>query len=137
MSNTDDVRWRQRLENFGKALRQLEAACDREEYSDLERAGLVQMFEFSIELAWKTLKDLLFAEGYDEKTPRSVIRRSFEVEYLGEDDAETLLDALKKRNLLSHIYEEETAEEAVRLIREKYFPALRKLFGTLRDKEEQ
>ena len=80
MSNTDEIRWQQRLENFGKAISQLETACSRDEYSDLERAGLVQMFEFSFELAWKTLKDLLFSEGYDEKTPRSVIRRSFEVE---------------------------------------------------------
>jgi len=44
------------------------------------------MFEFSFELVWKTFKDLLFSEGYNEKTPRSVIRRSFEVEYLTEED---------------------------------------------------
>ncbi len=44
MSNTDEIRWQQRLENFQKALTQLERACQKEEYSDLERAGLVQMF---------------------------------------------------------------------------------------------
>ena len=81
-----DIRWKQRFENFTKALEQLEAACDLDSYSDLERAGLVQMFEFSFELVWKTFKDLLFSEGYNEKTPRSVIRRSFEVEYLTEED---------------------------------------------------
>ena len=78
MSNSDEIRWQQRLANFRKALLQLEAACDLEEYSDLERAGLVQTFEFSFELGWKTLKDLLFYGGFDERTPRDVIRRAFE-----------------------------------------------------------
>ncbi|MEA3385913.1 MAG: HI0074 family nucleotidyltransferase substrate-binding subunit, partial [Thermodesulfobacteriota bacterium] len=106
MSNTDEIRWQQRLENFGKALSQLEAACDKKEYSDLERAGLVQMFEFSFELSWKVLKDLLFYEGYNVKSPREVVRKSFEMEYINEDDSEVFLDAIRKRNLLSHTYEE-------------------------------
>lgn len=135
MSNSDEIRWRQRFENFTKALAQLETACNQDSYSDLERAGLVQMFAFSFELAWKTLKDLLFAEGYDEKSPRAVIRRSFEVEYLTEEDSEIFLDALQKRNLLSHTYEEEIAEAAVALIKQTYFPALKRAFNTLRDKQ--
>jgi nucleotidyltransferase substrate binding protein (TIGR01987 family) len=134
MSNTDEIRWQQRLENFGKALSQLEVACNKEEYSDLERAGLVQMFEFSFELGWKTLKDLLFYEGYDEKTPRKVIRKSFEMEYISEDDSEVFLDALGKRNLLSHTYEEETALEAESLIKEQYCPLLRRIYDTLESK---
>jgi len=135
MSNTDEIRWRQRLENFAKALGQLETACDQDSYSDLERAGLVQMFEFTFELAWKTLKDLLFVEGYDVKTPRAVIRRSFEVEYLTEEDSEVFLDALQKRNRLSHVYEEEMAEAALSLIRQTYFPVLKRACNTLRDKQ--
>jgi len=134
VSNTDEVRWHQRLENFRKALAQLEAACDLDEYSDLERAGLVQTFEFSFELGWKTLKDLLFYDGYDEKTPRDVFRRAYEVGYMNEEDAETGFDALDKRNLLSHTYDEETAEEAVGLIKEKYTPILLRLRDKLLDK---
>jgi nucleotidyltransferase substrate binding protein (TIGR01987 family) len=135
MSNADEIRWQQRLENFAKALAQLEVACDQDSYSDLERAGLVQMFEFSFELAWKTFKDLLFSEGYDEKTPRAVIRRSFETEYLTEEDSEVFLDALQKRNLLSHVYEEEIAEAALALIKQTYFPVLKRAYNTLRDKQ--
>ena len=63
MSTTDKIRWQQRWENFGKALSQLKVACGKDDYSDLERAGLVQMFEFSFELSWKVLKDLLFFQG--------------------------------------------------------------------------
>ncbi len=134
MSNTDEIRWQQRLENFGKALSQLEAACDKEDYSDLERAGLVQMFEFTFELSWKALKDLLFYEGYELKSPREVIRQSFVMEYISENDSEVFLDALGKRNLLSHTYEEEMALEAERLITREYYPLLRRVYDALEKK---
>ena len=121
----------QRLEGFESALSQLTDACAITEYSDLERAGLVQTFEFSFELAWNTLKDLLFYEGYDEKVPRSIIRRSFEAGYLGEDDWEALLDALDKRNLLIRTYRKELALEAEALIKNHYHPALLRIHATL------
>ena len=136
MSDPGVPRWRQRLENFQKAMDRLRQACALESYSDLERAGLIQTFEFSFELGWKTLKDLLFHEGYDEKTPRAVIRRAFEAGHLDEKDTELWLEALGKRNLLSHTYEEEAAELAVRLIKEDFQPLLaRTLASLLRFKE--
>ena len=135
MSNTDEIRWRQRLEHFGKALSRLEAACKKKDYSDLERAGLVQMFEFTFELSWKVLKDLLFYEGFDLKSPREIIRQGYVMEYVNEDDSEIFLDALGKRNLLTHTYEEETALEAERLIKEQYYPMLRRVYDTLEKKQ--
>jgi nucleotidyltransferase substrate binding protein (TIGR01987 family) len=134
MSNAGQSRWRQRLENFGKALAQLETACRKDSYSDLERAGLVELFELTFELAWKTLQDLLFYEGLAVNAPREVIRKALGVRYLDEPETETLLDALDKRDLLSHTYEQRTAEEAEELIRSHYTPALRKLCDRLRNK---
>ncbi len=122
-----------RLENFRKAFDQLRQACGMNSYSDLERAGLIRVFEFSFELGWKTLKDLLFHEGFDEKTPRAVIRRAFETGHLDQADAELWLEALEKRNLLSHTYDEATAQLALELIRNEYFPLLKRtLFSLLR-----
>lgn len=135
MSNTDEIRWQQRLANFGKAMSQLDAATKENEYSDLERAGVIKTFEFSFELAWKTLKDLLFYEGYDEKTPRDVLRRAFEAGYLEEDAAETALDALDKRNLLSYTHDERATKEAVVLIKYRYAPMLQGLLTRLRDRQ--
>lgn len=134
MANLDETRWQQRHDNFGKALAQLEAACVQGRYSDLERAGLVQMFEFTFELAWKTLKDVLFYEGYATDAPRETIRKAFELGYLDAADSEVLLDGLLKRNLLSHTYEERTAKEAETLIKQRYTPALRKIFDQLRQR---
>lgn len=135
MANSDETRWQQRLKSFGRALAQLETACKQNEYSDLERAGLVQMFEFTFELSWNTLKDLLFYEGFDATTPREAIRQAFVAEYLNEADTEVFLDALNKRNLLSHTYDDATAREAEDLIKNRYAPRLRRLFDTLKRKQ--
>ncbi len=134
MSEIPKERWELRLENFGKALNQLQKACDQESYTDLERSGLVKTFEFSYELAWKTLKDLLAYEGYDAESPRVVFRQSFEAKYLEENDCETFLDALDKRNRLSHTYNESLAMEAEKLIKIRYLPKLLKLHQRLESK---
>lgn len=131
MSNSNERRWQQRLDNFGKALAQLTNACERERYDDLERAGLIKTFEFCFELSWKVLKDLLFYEGYELKVPRAVFRKSFEVDYIDENDCEILLDALDKRNLLSHTYWSKVAREAETLIKKRYHAVLLRLYRTL------
>ena len=137
MSNSDEIRWMQRLENFSTALRQLDQACEQASYTSLERAGLVQTFMFSHELAWKVLKDLLFYDGYDLNSPREVIRQAFISDYLDEEDCEAFLDALGKRNTLSHVYRKEMALEAEALIKRRYHPMLRRLHVTLHTKARQ
>ena len=137
MSSTDETRWKQRLASFGLALAQLNEACAQESYSNLERAGLVKTFEFCFELSWNVLKDLLFYEGYEEKVPRSAIRRSFEVEYIDERDCELLLEALEKRNILSHAYRQSAALEAEALIKDRYHPVLVRLHATLSAKADR
>ena len=136
MANADEIRWQQRLENFSNAMTQLSAACSQPDYTDLERSGLVQTFAFSFELAWKTLQDLLFYEGYEVKSPRDVIRQAFAAEYLSEEDYEILLDALNKRDLLGHTYRKALALEAETLIKTCYHPALAKLHATLQAKRQ-
>lgn len=134
MSNSDEIRWRQRFENFEKVFLLLKEALEAKplsEYSKLEQEGVVQRFEYTFELAWKTLKDRLFYEGFDEKTPRAVIRRSFAVEYLTEEEAETWLDSLDKRNLLSHTYNEKAAQEALTFIK-RLFPILSRLYQNMK-----
>lgn len=136
MSNTDPIRWKQRLQQFIKAEKRLSEALTNgfEVLSRLEQEGVIQRFEYTFELAWKVLKDLLFYEGFDVKSPRDVIRQAFESEYLNEDDTETALDALEKRNLLTHTYEESTMLEALDLIENQFQPMLARLLKTLEKK---
>ena len=134
MANSEEVRWKQRLGNFKKAMGQLERACGRRKYDELELAGLVQIFEFSFELAWKTLQDLLHDDGFSAKSPRETIRQAFEADYLTEDETEIMLEALEKRNVLSHTYQETIAQEAETLIKDRYFPVLREALKRLEEK---
>ena len=75
----------------------------------------------SFELAWKTMKDYLEEQGFiDIKSPRDTIKKAFETELVA--DGAGWLKALVDRNLTSHTYEEETAIEVDRLIRESHKP---------------
>ena len=134
MNTPREQRWRQRMESFSAALARLDEACQQTSYTKLERAGLVQTFVFSYELGWKVLRDLLLYEGFDSNSPRDVIRQGFEAGYLDEDDCETFLDAVGRRNLLTHTYRDETAREAEALINNRYHPMLRRLYQALERK---
>ena len=127
MDNTDEERWRLRLESFGAALARLDEACEQASYTNLERAGLIQTFIFSYELGWKVLKDLLFCEGHDANSPREAVRKGFEAGYLDEEDCETFLDAIGRRNMMGHAYGDEMARKAEALIKGRYHPMLRRL----------
>lgn len=122
------IRWKQRFENFSKSLQHLEVAVDLEQMSELEKAGMVQFFEVSFELAWKVLKDYLEAEGFNVKSPRETIKQAYQIELI--DDGKVWLDALEKRNLSAHTYDEEILDELREHIRHRYFP----IMDTLRQK---
>ena len=86
----EQPRWVQRFQNFDRAVRQLQFACEQSSYSDLERAGLVQMFELAFEMTWKLLKDILAYQGIESKSPRETIRRGFEAGLITESESEEI-----------------------------------------------
>lgn len=134
MSSTP-VRWQQRLENYQKAVSQLKSACEQQEYNQLEQSGFIKTFEFTFELAWKTLKDLIQFEGVDVASPRSAIRAALTTKHLSADECEILLGALNDRNLLTHTYDEAKVLEAIELIKKRYAPILIKLCNYLVQKK--
>lgn len=124
-----DVRWKQRFENFQKAYLFLEKAVEKESYDDLQKAGLVQSFEFTFELSWKTIKDYLEAKGMPIPYPRDVLKEAFKSGLIKE--GHLWIKMLEKRNELSNVYDEELAEKAIDIIRLQYFPELKKLYLSL------
>lgn len=134
MENIEYNRCQLRYQSFAKSFSQLKSACEKEEYSDLERAGLIKSFEITWEMAWKLLKSMLFVDGIDANTPREAIQRAFQAKYITEDEAESLLDALKKRNIMSHTYDEKGAKAAEQLIKKSYFSVLFSLFNHFEEK---
>jgi len=126
-----DVRWKQRFQNFEKAITHLESALQLTEPDILQKAGIIQFFEMSYELAWKCLKDYLEEQGFtDVKSPRSAIKKAFEIDLIS--DGHSWLELLVDRNLTSHVYDDEKANEIEQLIHQKYFPLLSDLYKTLK-----
>jgi nucleotidyltransferase substrate binding protein, HI0074 family len=124
-----DIRWKQRYENFDKTLDKLVQALSTEHLSELERAGVIQYYQFTFELAWKTLKDFMEDRGIDAKFPRDVIKEAFRYGLI--EDGELWLEILQKRNLMAHTYDESMAEIAYRLIRDRFIAALKQVHGRL------
>ena len=121
-----ETRWKQRFNNFNSAFHRLKSAVERiEELDDLAREGLVQRFEYTFELAWKTIKDFLESKGEPEKYQRDIIKKAFQLEII--DQGELWLEMLENRNLMSHTYNQSTFETVVDLIHNKYFPEISKL----------
>ncbi len=126
MSENKDIRWQQRFTNFNKAFAQLEKFRNRENLNELEQQGLIKAFEYTFELAWKTLQDLLHEKGYGDITgPKPVIDQSFLDGYIS--DGEGWVKMQKSRNLTSHTYNEETAEEIANAVLSLYYPLFKDL----------
>jgi len=60
----DDIRWKQRLANYQKALLKLGKFIEKGELNELEEQGLIQAFEYTHELAWNVLRDYLLCKGH-------------------------------------------------------------------------
>lgn len=98
-----DIRWIQRFSNFERAYIRLEEAMNMSSVNELERNGLVQRFEFTLEIGWKVMRDFLEAQGFDFiPSPKETFRQAQNAQYI--DYAQELIDGLEIRNVLSHDY---------------------------------
>jgi nucleotidyltransferase substrate binding protein (TIGR01987 family) len=125
-ADEQDIRWRQRFNNFEKTFVLFQESIEIDRPSKVERAGLIQFFEMAFEVAWKLLKDYLTEEGFMVKSPRAAIKQAFQAGLIS--DGHTWLEALEDRNLTEHTYEETTALAVEAKIRAAYFPILAKLY---------
>jgi|WetSurMetagenome_2_1015567.scaffolds.fasta_scaffold217771_4 nucleotidyltransferase substrate binding protein (TIGR01987 family) len=138
-NNNEDIRWIQRYDSFKKALKKIlevveESGKKPKDLSDLEKEGLVQRFEYTTELAWKVLQDLLKYKGYNEISgPNPVLQVSFQDGLItNHDDWRKLLRA---RNTTSHTYNEGDAEEIVEQIYNKYTALFKELDERLKEEK--
>ena len=123
-----------KLNNFQKALAALkEAVSDFDKTALLSvRDGVIQRFEFTAELAWKTVREYLIDEGIAEiNTPKSVMKAAFAANLI--DDEDGWIGILNDRNTTSHIYDEDEADRIFERIRNKHTALFTKLSDTLSD----
>lgn len=124
-----DIRWIQRFSNYKKALAklgQVAATPQNSELSELEKEGMIQRFEYTFELAWKTLQDLLAYKGYHDITgPNPVLEQSLKDGYIQNEKG--WRNMKKSRELTSHTYNSTTAEEIADDIVNEYYNLLKEL----------
>ena len=127
-----DVRWRQRFDNFERALQVLERGVDlarQRPLSELEQQGMIQGFEFTHELAWNLLKDYLQYQGIASIIgSRDATRLAFQNGLIL--DGEAWMAMIKARNQSSLTYNLEQAQAIARDVIDRFAP----LFGALRER---
>ena len=129
MENLKEIRWKQRFENFDKSYKLLNKYAKQPITTELERAGIIQFFEMTFELAWKVLKDYLEAQEYLVKSPRETVKQAFQIGLI--DNGHVWMDALSNRNLTTHTYDEELANKMTNEIITMYLPELDKMYEKL------
>lgn len=110
-----------KIENFEKSLQRLKEAVETAE-DDLDKDGVIQRFEFTVELLWKTLKAILKNKYIECNSPRDCIKQAFKARVI--EDDEIILDMLEDKIRSSHIYDELTSHEIFDRIKRLYLPYL-------------
>jgi len=99
---TREEKLRAQMASLARAVERLKADLERPK-DEFIRDSAIQRFEFTFELAWKTLKTFLELQGLEARSPRAAIRGAFQVGLLPEDPF--WLEMLELRNLTNHTYD--------------------------------
>lgn len=128
-----DIRWHQRFENYQKALVHLNdavALSKERELTNLEKQGLIQGFEYTHELAWKTMQDFFKDKGEAKIIgSKDATRLAFKYEIIM--NGQVWMDMIDDRNLTSYTYNEDVTEKINKHILEDYADEFRKFENTM------
>lgn len=129
-----DIRWLQRYDSFHRACKRVleitESGNKPDDLSELEMEGLIQRFEYTFELAWKALQDLLKFKGYEfVQGPNGSLQKAFEDGLISNHDGWRRM--AKARATTSHTYNEGEAEGIVEKIYDEYSILLKQLDNKL------
>lgn len=123
-----------KFRNFQNATGRLKEAVD--DFDSLKRLsirdGAIQRFEFTAELAWKTLREYLLEQGcVGINTPKAVMSEAFAADII--DNEKGWLGMINDRNMTSHIYDENEADEIFGRIKNEYLDMFRELLKKLEE----
>ena len=115
----EDIRWHQRFSNYRRALARLETFLEPPSLNEREQQGLIKAFEYTFELAWNTLRDLLRSQGDATLLgSRDTLREAFRLGLIEQGESWMLM--IQDRNLTSHTYNRATADVIAAHIVESY-----------------
>ena len=121
------------LHNLKLALTSLEEFLAEPVRTNRDKAGIIQAFEFTYELTWKTFQKLAQEEGLHVATPRQAFSSALQAGFVLPEDEATWLGMMQDRNLTSHTYHESLATEIVARVRMSYFPLIKATVARVED----
>ncbi len=125
-----DKRLAQQVEHFERALARLEEVLALPE-TDIVRDALIKRFEFTFEMAWKSMYRWLRSKGVDiAEEAFEVVPRAFKAGLISDDASWTTIR--KARNKIAHTYDEKKAIEVAADTRTDAAPRFRELLARLR-----
>jgi nucleotidyltransferase substrate binding protein (TIGR01987 family) len=95
------------IENLKKANQRLKEAT-KARPTRMNKDATIQRFEFTFELAWKTIQAYVRDQGLDCKSPKNCIREGARLEII--DNPKAWFAFLRERNLVAHTYNEKIAD---------------------------
>ena len=108
---------------FKRAYLKLKEFVETDNGSEKDRGAIINAYQYTFELLWKTLqKYMQQLEMLDELGPGNVIRTAFQYNII--DNGSIYMSMLKNRNLITHTYKEDVAEEIYTRIKEEYMEEL-------------
>jgi nucleotidyltransferase substrate binding protein (TIGR01987 family) len=131
----EDIRWKQRFQNFEKAYVTFEEAINavkEQPKNKLFQMALIQSFEFTVELGWKTIKDFLTQKGLKTSFPKDIIKEAFSYNII--DNGEAWMEMIDDRNLTSHTYDEATAKKIVFNITNNYVEPIEQIYSYFKER---
>lgn len=129
----EDIRWKQRVQNYEKAFLRLKEAMEREDLNELEKDGLIFQFKITVDLAWSVLRDFLMSRGFNLlQHPNEIFRVAQESRFI--NNAQILIDASEIRNQISSTDRGAVFLKSKDLLYVEMLPALEQLNFILRNK---
>jgi nucleotidyltransferase substrate binding protein (TIGR01987 family) len=120
-----------KLTNFRKTLNELKSYVAIPILTNRDRAGVIQAFEFTYEQAWKALQKFASESGSEVGSPKSAFIFALQNKWIKESEEAKWLKLLKDRNLTTHTYQEEIAEEVLQRINSDYLRMFQELLDIL------
>ncbi|MDG6243973.1 MAG: HI0074 family nucleotidyltransferase substrate-binding subunit [Methanolobus sp.] len=118
-----------------RALGTLKEIMD-EPYSVIIRDAAIQRFEYTFEAIWKLIKEYLIErEGIVCNSPKSCFREAFRIHLLNESESMQALYMTDDRNMTTHTYHEDVAEEIYRELSGYYVLMDKVYWNIVRDLE--
>ena len=115
---------KQSYANLRRALQALEESVATPPTEDRDYAGIIQSFEFTYELTWKTLKHILEANGVEAPFPRLTLEEAFKRNMI--DGNDIWKDIIEARHLTVHTYDKKLARRLVAEIQSRYLEVFQK-----------